>query len=78
MHSSRHEKTSSYQERAVAGAIFLGHRQILPVVLTMKKSILIVRHQLEITWKNLVIATGFSLNLFVPRGLSPRKGDTGG
>jgi hypothetical protein len=78
MSPCHHGKTSSYQERPVAEAIFFGHRQFPLAVLTMKKSILIVGHKLEIVWKNLVIATGYSLNLCVPRGLLPRKGDTGG
>lgn len=71
-------KTASYIEECAAWSTFLGSRQFPLVVLTMKKSILIVGHELEIVWKNQVIAVGYSLDLCIPIGLLHRKGDTGG
>jgi hypothetical protein len=44
----------------------------------MKKSILIVGHELGIAWKNQVIAMGYSSISIFLRGLLCRKGDTGG
>jgi hypothetical protein len=45
------------------GVGFFAVRQFPPRVLTMKKSILIVGHQLEISWKNQVIASGYKFEI---------------
>ena len=59
-------KTASYLDECGAWPRSLGKRQFPLVVLTMKKSILIVGHELENVWKNQVIAVGYSLELCIP------------
>ena len=54
-------------------AEFFCHRQFPQVVLTMKKSILIVGHKLEIVCKNLVIANGYTFSSHISGGVAPER-----